>query len=218
LHKLFIAIVLSCCCINAFAQQQRDSTERGTNYSLAFEPLFVFINCFKTDIAVKPIGSSFGIELTPEVYATERIIKHPGDKVSGYGIGLYGKIYLTHDKHPAMLSIGATYRDINIRYKDIGFIPYQQNGLDYYRYTDFTDVLKMKSTLVDLKLSDRLVNVDDAFFLDVYLGFGCKFSSSTSKYAGFRSEDKDVLDYGYNGPTVVAGVKLVINYKHVKPK
>jgi len=218
LFKNLITLILAAvCCTGVFAQSKADSSKtvrpKGVNLSLGFEPIFAFNNCFKTDLEVKPLSRNFGIEVTPEIYAASHILNNQHDDISGFGLGLYHKLYLnTGDNNRVMIAYGATYRHIDVTYQDEGFIPFTQNGLDYYQYKNFTDVLKNTSVLANIYVSARAVDIPNSFFLDAYMGGGYKFAKQESMYSGFRAYNALMYDYGHKGFVFLLGIKLGLQF------
>jgi hypothetical protein len=218
LYKQLITFILAAvCCTGAFAQSKTDTSKtykpNGVNFSLGFEPIFAFNNCFKTDLEVKPLNWNFGLEVTPELYSASHILNNQHDDISGFGLGLYQKLYLnTGNSDRIMLAYGATYRHIDVTYTDEGFIPFTQNGLNYYEYKNFTDVLKNNSVLANIYISAPVADIPDSFFLDAYMGGGYKFTKQQSTYGGFRNYNTQIYDYGYKGLVFLIGIKLGLQY------
>lgn len=188
---------------------QDTTTANGTVLHVGFEPAFIFNNATKFSVALKPSNKKFAVELTPEIYAGTHVLNHYNDKVSGFGIGLYHQLYIYEgNKHPAILSFGATYRSINVAYADEGFIPFEQNNLQYYRYKNFDDVLKTSSLLVNVYAGTRVTHNRSPVFVDFYAGFGYKFASAKATYPGFRTYSANMFDYAYKGPVLLVGMKF----------
>ncbi len=214
MYKRLVTLCLLLFCSMGLFAQKTDSLRCGTDYSVAFEPVFGFNNCFKFDLEAKPMAHNFGFELTPEIYTGQHILNHTADDISGFGIGIYQKYYVPgDDKHPVMISYGATYRRINVSYHDEGFIPYQQNGLDFYQYKNFTDVLKNQSLQLGFTANVRLVYAEQFFSLDVYSGGAYKFAKQQSTYPGYRNYNAQMYDYGYKGFTFLLGFKLGFHFQ-----
>lgn len=212
--KLTILLFILCFYSAVFAQQTNADTSlkskpgirQGNIFSLGFEPVFGFNNCFKTDLEIKPLNHDFGIELTPEIYGASHLLNHTHDNISGFGIGLYQKLYMINvDKMPVMFGYGATFRHVNVSYSDDQLPAGIQN-----------DVLKNTSLMLNIYVGARLVNQPNDFFLDLYMGGGYKFSKQQSAYTGLRDYNALVYDYGYKGPVVVVGVKIGLQFTVIK--
>ncbi|GAB3937882.1 hypothetical protein GCM10028827_43170 [Mucilaginibacter myungsuensis] len=196
---------------DSLIEAHRDTTA-FTNAGLmtiGLEPIFHFNNALKFDLAYKFPGKKFGLELTPEIYTGQRLFSFNGDRIDGFGIGLYHQSYITNGKSkPIITSLGLTYRAVNVKYNDEGFIPEQRNGLTYYRYREFEDVVKAQNIMINATVAGRLTNNRSPVFLDIYCGVGYKFGSESATYPGNRNYKNYMWDFGYNGATLLAGVKF----------
>ncbi|MBC8053637.1 MAG: hypothetical protein H7Y13_11290 [Sphingobacteriaceae bacterium] len=178
------------------------------------QPLFAFNHALRLDVEVKPKNRYLNFIVSPEYYTgyvydkgfTSASENLRSDKLRGAGIGVSHKIEFNKKNDRPYLSYGFMYRNIKINYEDEGFLPYKQNGLDYYEYNNFSDRLKINSVLLNACIGSQ-TRTFESFILDVYMGMGYKISSKKSSFPDKREYNQEPLSYAYNGFSFLVGLK-----------
>jgi hypothetical protein len=111
----------------------------------------------------------------------------------GVGLDFDYKYYPT--KRGFYCFAGLNYSYFNVDYQYYGFIPYREDGLNYYKYGQVGDNQNFNNiglfTGLGIQTPMRI-----GFFIDGHLGFGYQYSFYNKNKA---SLDDDVFDYGYRG-------------------
>ena len=192
--------------------QKKDSNTVSPVFIASWQPIFSFTNILRLDFEVKPKNRYLNFIISPEIYSGNTYDRFSFkemqiDKLNGVGIGLSHKIDLNLKKNRPYVSYGFMYRDLEINYKGEGFMPYLQEGLQYYKYSPFSDKLNINSILFNTCVGFQ-AKYFDRFILDIYAGAGFKKSNKKSEYPALRNYDQEQFSYAYNGSLFLSGIKI----------
>ncbi len=198
-----------------FAQTGEEKPSSKSSLSVAIEPFYFISRITKLDLEYKPKKHWFSYIISPEFFSGTvydgsifPIQGAPSDELRGFGIGLHQKISAKVNSNAVpYLAYGVTLRKNTITYDDEGFVPFQENGLSFYEYRNFTDGMKIKTSLFSVLVGVQITG-DSKFQFDMYTGAGYKSSTKRSLIEGKRDYNQTFTDYAYNGFIFQLGVRI----------
>lgn len=206
-----------------FSQQAEQPKGRKASICLSLNMLNMINDTYRFDLEGRKTNTHLSHILTGEFFNGNTYndsgwgIAHENeisDDISGKGVGIYQKWFAfkkAREVNP-YLCYGFGFRDISIRYQDEGYISYTQNSLEYYRYGDIEDVLKIKSMIYSVNGGLQLITPNELFVIDLFFGAAYKNSNTSSKYSGFRSYNNNPSNFAYSGWVAQVGFKLGLKF------
>lgn len=207
LKILFLSFVV--CSISPLRAQDK---KVGTEFTASIQPVFLINNALHLDLEGKFKSRYLNFIISPEIYKGKVSDKNLSasvalDDLSGYGLGLSQKINFSNNRLRPYITYGFMYRDLDIAYQAEGFVSQRRDGLEFYEYGPFSDILSIKSVLWSSTLGVELLNYK-RLILDFYVGGGLKTSSKKSGQPSNREYSQEYQDYAYNGSVFLAGLKV----------
>lgn len=216
-HTLILTIVVLW--IGGFSVKAQQDSTKASNHTinLLFQPLFIGNKAIKLDLEFQRSQSRFAYVITPELYSgiisdTETSKNASEDRINGFGIGIQQKLKFKKEPVSHYFSYGLTYRYNKITYDSEGFIPYQENGLNYYDYGPYKNDMKINSILLSGVLGFQ-ESYWDILLADLYLGFGYKLPDVKIDNPGVRQYSKYFTSPAYKGVLLLAGIKIGVQIK-----
>lgn len=158
------------------------------------------------------------LTLAPQFYYQSRrndnlIFHNTFESVVGAGLEIYRRNFLSHKRHGrgAYFSWGGGYRYFDIKTSDYLWKPVQENGLTYYHRKDATYHVGIHSLSARAMTGVQVV-LDKHLLLDVFAGFGVRYSSHQQPEGGFARYNHSTSDYGYTGTMFVGGIRLGVGW------
>ncbi|MBK9291655.1 MAG: hypothetical protein IPM52_08530 [Bacteroidetes bacterium] len=198
MKRLAIFILLGLMPVLASAQDQAQTDRTVVMISLV--PQYAFQSGFRFDVDL-PLRDHHWIQLAPVFYAGNNVEMsvNSADKLGGVGLHAYHRFY----PEPSF-----THRRPYLAWGPV----VQHFSLDYSLYNGNARTRKHSNiNRLGADLTVGLVLEGGTFFFDVFAGSGIR--------QAFLSGDKDVtfndmiLDYGYSGVTLVAGIRIGVNIR-----
>jgi hypothetical protein len=197
---------------NLFAQ---DSTKKTV---ICFVPQYFLIHGVRVDVERNLNFSKHWLVLSPQVYSgslflnnTHNYSQYPydeyKDKVLGFGMALSHKFFLQDYNKGFYIKSGIAYQYFELSRKEYDWVPYTENGLEYYDYllTDGKDIISKYA--VNAQAGIRALG-GNVFVFDVYGGFGFSYSEKKSDNPELRNYERFPWDYNYNGIYPTMGIKF----------
>lgn len=223
---LIIAFALIACPLHAQTKLMEDST-RYQRMSVTFLPQYLINQAIRIDIE-KPIGTRMDrLTISPYLYAgpstryqdqkeyRSSSASVPDDyeqvKVEGFGLEASIKHLIRNGRGNLTnwyIAYGGAFHHINLQYQNFVPVPYQEGGLEYYRYmiADQQENINRMELLAMIGIKLYLFD-SRVLFLDVYAGPVYKKSWIGSSQANPLIHDAPI-DFGFTGVTYRGGIGL----------
>ena len=196
------------------------------NYSekliLSFNPQYLFTNAIRVDFDVRSKASNNWWVISPYYYTdgADESFLNRGDRnnynptkyenMYGLGLGIARKIYLLQKTEAKGLYAlaGITYKYFSIQGDNFTYVETTgDDGLNYYDMQDMEYTININSYGGSLIIGNQF-NPFPKFYIDLYLGFGLKYSKHSSPENAVIEYDRGSIDYGYSGTQFLGGVRL----------
>ncbi|MFN8358462.1 MAG: hypothetical protein U0264_00980 [Candidatus Kapaibacterium sp.] len=174
------------------AAERSDSV--STSYLIGFHPLQLIANGLRVELEHHSGLGQFSLSAAPELYfgtfenASDNIMlfaNHDNIDILGFGITMTGRYYVSEILHRAptgsphtlvdqqpysnfYLFLGAEYRNVKLTYATRGWIPYIENGVEYYRFGDIDQTSTIQRIGAQLGIGNTMF-FGDRFFMDFFL-------------------------------------------------
>jgi len=119
----------------------------------------------------------------------------------GAGIDLSYKFFLHRNFLYFLAGVNYSYHHVGYEYHD--YAPFQEDGLNYYKYMKITDIQNFNN--FKTYAGCGLQTIHTGFFIGGHLGLGYQYSFYDNQKAALN---KNVFDYGYRGLYPVIDFKL----------
>jgi hypothetical protein len=219
-NKYIITLLFITVC-SLFSHAQDSKSE---NVILFFNPQYLFTNGVRIDVDFRKSDSNKWWIISPYYYSdgSDRSFLNRGsgsyynsteyESMQGYGLGVSRKIFFKAKSTAKGLYVlvGLTYRHFNIEANNYTYVEITgDDGLKYYdlRNTDYT--ININSYNGSLVLGHQF-NPAPRFYIDLYMGFGLRYSAHSSPENATVEYDRGNIDYGYNGTQFIGGGRLGI--------
>lgn len=189
-------------------------------YTVAIQPFYLADGGLRFDFE-KQLGSpKQWLQLGIAGYYLSDKSNNPGDywetissggdnimSLKGAGIWINRKAFIPSSRF-VYISGGLSYKYLDVGYTGRGYIPYIEDGMQFYEYSDYKDNQVFNKVTGSLCLGLQ-TSLRYRIILDTYLGLGYTYS--------FYDEDKpsfnhDMFGYGYRGVTLIGGIRLGVTF------
>lgn len=124
-------------------------------------------------------------------------------RMNGGGVGVAFKSMF--QPNGWYFSIGVSFNFYNVFYSDYGYIPYQEDGLTFFKYDIGNQNVKFYKPGFDFNIGKQ-VAITKHLFLDGFLGIGYDYSFYDAN--GENSYNSGIFSYGYRGITLSGGFRI----------
>ena len=199
--------------------------DREYNFLIAGVPQYILTNGIRIDFDIHQKESPHWIVLSPYYYidrssvdilnlggSDEYYDPYNYDQIVGVGLGLSRKTFLV--KKPVSqgiyLQYGGSYKYFNIDGNNYVWVQYTgDDGLPYQQMEDIKYSLNIHSIGASTTLGYQ-IQVLPSFYIDVFLGFGVKYSFHDSPENVTIKYNRGIFDYGYTGTHFVGGIRFAM--------
>jgi len=213
---ILLVISLLLITISSLAQEQKN--EKAV---LFFVPQYLITNGIRIDIDIRKPDSNKWWIISPYYYTdgSSSSILNPDnnsgynpytyEKMTGFGLGVSRKMFITKHSNKGLYALfGVTYKYLNIKGDGYNYVETTgDDGLEYYEMQDLEYTVNINSYSGCVVIGQQF-NPFSKFYIDLYLGFGLKYSTHDSPENVAVKYNRGNLDYGYSGTQLVAGVRL----------
>ncbi|MDP2423070.1 MAG: hypothetical protein U1C46_03005 [Bacteroidales bacterium] len=192
--------------------------EKQYRFMVMGVPQQMFFHGIRIELDLAQKKEHHWITIAPQFYFSNHgsngiLSNNNFEKLFGGGIDIFSRHYLSRKKSAsgAYLSWGGGYRYLNLNTTDYLWSTFQENGLVYYRRQHTNYDVQIHS------LSARGVAgwqffIQEQMAVDVYFGFGLRFSSHQRPQGSFVTYNSSAFDYGYTGTLVVGGLRFGLGW------
>lgn len=223
IHILSIAFFL---CISTISNAQEED-DRHHKILIFGNPQYLVTNGLRIDVDLNQKNSRNWLVFSPYYYSDKSSVDalnlsgsdeyydlYSYDKMTGAGLGLSKKIFLTRNtiSEGFYLLYGGTYR-----YFDI-----DGNGFTWVEYTGTDGLKRQEMDDIKYQLSIHSINANavigyqyqafSSFYIDFYCGFGLKYSIHNSPQNVTVKYNRGYYDYGYTGTQFIGGIRFGIGF------
>lgn len=201
------------------AKAQNESNEK---LILSINPQYLFTNAIRLDFDLNLNGDKSWWVISPYFYSddSQESFLNRGseddynsrkyESMYGIGLGVARKIYLLKQDHAEGLYAlaGVTYRYFSIQGDNYTFVENTgTDGLSYYELEDLEYNININSYNGYIIIGNQF-NPFSKFYIDLYIGFGIKYSSHSSPEGVVIEYDRGSIDYGYSGTQFLGGFRF----------
>lgn len=221
IKKYIISVLIIIICSQfSFAQE-----EKSENVVLFFNPQYLFTSGIRFDIDLRKPNSNKWWVISPYYYTDgddESFLNRGNDSdfnsrkyesMYGYGLGISRKIFLksqpTAKGFYALL--GLTYRYFSIQGDNYTYVEITgDDGLSYFDLQDIKYTININSYNGYIVLGHQF-NPFSKFYIDLYMGFGLRYSTHSSPENAIIQYNRGNIDYGYSGTQFIGGFRFGIS-------
>lgn len=200
------------------SQEQADSKSQDRLVGLSFVPQHLFKRGFRIDFEYRFKNSPNSLVLAPIYYGGNLENDEDGipeDELIGYGAELIHKIYLNDQKQSTdpmiYLGHGPFWRRFQVDFQIREWVERQNGDLTLFE-RDLTTQTRTINKYGYNFLLGITVAQQEGFLVDLFFGGGIRVTStSTTQNISAkpnRSFENSFIDYGYNGPVPILGIKF----------
>jgi len=214
-YSLFLAILIF---FNIFAFSQEQKNEKVI---LFFVPQYLITNGIRLDIDIRKPDSNKWWIISPYYYSDGSSSSslnpsdqyeynpHSYEKMLGYGLGISRKIFITKNSYKGLYaSLGINYKYFAIKGDNFNYVEITgDDGLVYYEMQDINYTVNINS-YNGYAIIGQQFNPFSKFYIDLFLGFGIKYSTHSSPENVVIKYNRGNIDYGYSGTQLIGGVRL----------
>ena len=216
-YLLVLAVLLI---FNSYTWSQE---QKGENVVLFFVPQYLVTNGIRLDIDLRKPDSNKWWIISPYYYSdgSSSSQLNPGseydynpyayEKMEGYGLGISRKIFVTKHSYKGLYaSLGVTYRHFTLTGDNYNYVEtIGEDGLTYFEMQDLKYTVNINS-YNGFAIIGQQFNPFSKFYIDLFLGFGIKYSTHSSPEKVAIQYNRGNIDYGYSGTQFIAGARLGI--------
>ncbi|MFO7829466.1 MAG: hypothetical protein R6V23_12645 [Bacteroidales bacterium] len=221
MRKIIILIIAILFVFNGKTSAQENDNE---NLLLSFNPQYLFTNAIRLDFDIRTKNSNNWWVISPYYYTdgdNESFLNRGGygnynrkkyESMYGLGLGIARKIYILPKSGAGGLyaMAGVTYKYFSIRGDNFTYVETTgDDGLNYYDMQDVEYTININSYGGSVIIGNQF-NPFPKFYIDLYLGFGLKYSTHSSPENVLIEYNRGSIDYGYSGTQFLGGVRLGI--------
>ena len=199
---------------------QESDSER---FAVFFVPQYIITNGIRVDVDFRKAESGSWWVISPYYYSdgSSSSFLNPSDnydyntytykKLIGGGLGISRKIFITKNKNKGFYAmLGATYKYFKIDGDNLNYVEYTgDDGLTYYEMQDLEYSININSYAGQIILGHQF-NPASKFYIDLFIGFGVKFSEHSSPENVMVKYNRGAIDYGYSGTQFIGGARFGI--------
>lgn len=193
----------------------------GNNIAIYGSPQYLIKSGLRIDIDIKKPNSKSWWSLSPYYYFDNREIEmldngygeydqHDYDQLQGFGLGLEKRTFLLSKNYVEGLYLryGVIYKHFNIEGNNHLFREYTgDDGLTYMKLMPGNYEVNIHSSNVVTAFGYNL-EVSPNLILDLYIGFGIKYSIHKSPQNASVKYNRNYIDYGFTGMHLIGGFKV----------
>ena len=227
-NKLIIlALALNVWLFNGSLKAQSDSEkdakgaqaeQQPFRYGFSFVPQHLFKQGFRVDFEYGFKQSKSALVFAPIYYGgniDNDVSGSPDDELLGYGAELIHKIYLTNVDDPNepsfYLGHGPYFRHFEVDFKVEGWVK-QQDGEQTVFEKGFINHTRAINKYGYNFLLGLTIAQENGLLMDFYFGGGIRVANTSTTQNNpnkpGRSFENSIIDYGYNGPVPLVGLKF----------
>jgi hypothetical protein len=196
---------------------------REHNFIISGVPQYLISNGLRVDLDIHHKGSPNWLILSPYYYVDNESVDpiylggsddnfdlYSYDQMLGVGLGIARRTFLSGEpvSEGFYLSYGAHYKYFDIDGNNFTWVEYTgEDELPYQEMMDIEYKLYIHSIGAYATVGYQK-QVMPSLYLDVFLGFGVKYSFHRSPEKVTTRYNRGLLDYGYTGTHVVAGIRI----------
>ena len=220
MKKLIYILAITCI---FFGHSLAQETDRE-NVILSFNPQYLVTNAIRLDIDFRTNNSNSWWIISPYIYSDDsnESFLNRGDhndynprkyeSMYGFGLGIAKRIYLrpksTADGFYA--TVGIAYKYLSIQGDNFTYVETTgDDGLNYYDMQDLEYTININNYSGYILIGHQF-NPLTKFYIDLYIGFGVKYSTHNSPEKAVIKFNRGSIDYGYSGTQFLGGVRLGI--------
>lgn len=206
---------------NQYSHAQKDIKE---NLIVFFSPQYMITNAMRFDIDIRQgetnkwwvvspyfyFDNSSTSILNPDEEFENSYDPHTYEEMWGLGLELRRKMFLLNRNFDKgfYLSFGANYKYFDITGDNVIYIEEEgDDGLIYTRMADISYSININSYSGFATVGHQF-KPSSKFFIDLYVGFGLKYSFHNSPQNVSVEYNRDFTDYGYTGTQFLGGFRL----------
>lgn len=211
----FIVLILS-----QVSMAQEHKSENVVAYIV---PQYLFTNGIRLDIDLRKPESNKWWVISPYYYSdgsNSSFLNQDGldynprkyENMYGIGIGIARKIFLKSNSTAKgfYAMAGLTYKYFNIQGDNLTYVETTgDDGLTYFEMQDLKYTININSYSGYAVLGHQF-NPFSKFYIDLFMGFGLRYSSHNSPEKAAIKYNRGNIDYGYSGTHFVGGARLGI--------
>lgn len=132
------------------------------------------------------------------------------ESMNGVGIGVARKIFLKSDETAKgfYATVGLTYKYFSIHGNNFTYVESTgDDGLEYYRMDDLMYSININSYKGSIIIGHQF-NPLSKFYIDLFIGFGLRYSTHDSPEKVAITYNRGSIDYGYSGTQFIGGLRL----------
>ena len=212
---VFIAILIS-----NFSMAQEHDTETVIAFIV---PQYLITNAIRVDIDFRKQGSNKWWVISPYYYSdgsdnsilnrnNSDFNQNKYESMYGVGIGVSRKMFLKSDATAKgfYTTVGLTYKYFSIQGDNYTYMETTgDDGLTYYQMADLVYTININSYSGSIIIGHQF-NPLPKFYIDMFIGFGLKYSTHDSPEKVAITYNRGSIDYGYSGTQFIGGLRLGI--------
>jgi len=221
--KLIYLLIISL--VSSLFVQAQEQEQESEHVFIFYNPQYLFTNGIRMDIDIRTGMSNKLWVISPYYYSdgsNESFLNRGDDSdydsrkyesMYGYGLGIARRIFLkskpTADGFYAQL--GITYRYFSVQGDNFTYVKTTgDDGLEYYSMQDIEYSININSYNGSLIIGHQF-NPFTKFYIDLYIGFGLRYSTHESPEGAVIKYNRGNIDYGYSGTQFIGGFRLGVN-------
>lgn len=214
--KKLIAIILiamvAASGVSAQEQQQEQKSQPG--FMAGFAPYYTFINGLRLDFDFKiSDAKNQWLVVSPQFYYNDESYNWDYEEMSGVGIDLGYRLYLSESKRPKgpYFMPGITFQYYAV--EDEIFIPveYTENGNTYFVMEERLENSNLFKTGPNVLLGYQFL-INNILYLDLYGGVAFRMSFDNRDGALQENFNYDWFDLGYQGILLNGGMRVGVAF------
>lgn len=191
MKKILFITIMSLLAVVAFGQEEEKALKPETTMAVSFMPQYLIVGGMRMDFDMQ-VAPKGWLTLAPVFYYVDNTYMWDPETTSYTGVGAVVNYRYFPSGKGIYASVGANYRYLNAEYTK-------------YNVSTINEA-KFNTLGFDLAIGYQFLLVDQ-FFMDLYLGWGFRYSMEDSDEEDSYWSDA-LLDLGYSGFLPVAGVRL----------
>jgi hypothetical protein len=191
LTLLILSLIIS---ISAIAQEDIQATKEK-KFAISFVPQYAITGGMRIDFDFK-LSKKTWLTLAPTLYYVNNSYMYGNDETSYSGVSLDLNYRYFPSEKGVYAAAGLLYKYLDI---------------DYSEYNDDTRKMSDINTVgLNIMFGYQFILVEQ-LFLDIYLGWGFRYSIEDSKETA-NIWDDSILDLGYSGFLPIAGLRIGFSF------
>ncbi len=196
--------------------------ENDTETVVAFiVPQYLITNAIRVDVDFRKSESNKWWVISPYYYSdgsdysilnrsNSDFNQNKYESMYGVGIGVARKMFLKSDETAKgfYATVGLTYKYISIQGDNFTYMETTgDDGLTYYQMADLMYTININSYSGSVIIGHQF-NPLPKFYIDMFIGFGLKYSTHDSPEKVAITYNRGSIDYGYSGTQFIGGIRL----------